>query len=204
MRSFINLYFQYQSMMAKTISLICLACLFMAMSCGVRNSRIEAVNKFGISFKCIGQLCLGDSIRELKNQKGIEIRRSEFQYSNSNYIDSVAFVENIIRDDTISYSRIPIGQYNDSKIVEFIVTESSQVSAENGLKVGLPFSELKKLIPEVKFERLPHESLGSDQFRRSIMVNDTDRILFVINYGELEINGQLDTIVQSISINLIK
>jgi hypothetical protein len=162
----------------------------------------EKLNTTYITAKCIGEICLENKVGDLRNHKNIRFREAEFQSPNSTYIDSVVFIEYQIDNEVLAYSRIPLDQISDNKEIYMVVTESEKLETPNGVKVGMKFKELNKIIPGLKIGKRPFEYLSKGQYLERVKISNTSVSLIVVNYEEVEIENGKDTIVTSISIHL--
>ncbi|MCP4439865.1 MAG: hypothetical protein GY810_13050 [Aureispira sp.] len=190
-------------------------CMLFCISCNNTPSTGELTNtpnleqtktyapNYTISPTCIGDLCLGTMVDELKTASHTRMREDEFQYSNSTYIDSVLFIEYVIKNEVLAYSRISTSALNSSTALTTIITKSPKVATSTGVQVGMTFSQLKEYLPRAQFQRLAHQTLGKGQYRERVeLENGQGYSLIVINYEEFDRESNIDTLITSISINL--
>jgi hypothetical protein len=151
----------------------------------------------------MSNLCIGDTIHKLDTtNNNIRLRKEERQMPYSSMRDSVLYIELLENDEVLTYSTITLQNLDSNSTINFLSTNSRKLSFKSGVKVGYPYKDLNKLIPDLTFyHQAPNESL-TGQVRLKVPMSDTSFNLIVINYGEVIENSIMDTLITSISIVL--
>ncbi len=124
--------------------------LLFALCCGTSDTGRDlgqgdyVENNFILTPRCMGPICLGNKLMELKGRDSIKLRVDEFRYKYSSTIDSVLFSEWVIDGEVVAYTRNSIFDINDSTSIRMVVTKSKKMMIPNGIRVGMRFHELKK------------------------------------------------------------